>query len=83
MTITLSPEQEKVILEAIRSGLVQTTGEALDQALSALRERLPSESASADEGVATAARRLATFGKRHGLSLAGMTIKELLHESRP
>ena len=32
---------------------------------------------------AAAARRLATFGKRHGLSLGGLTIKELLRESRP
>jgi hypothetical protein len=33
--------------------------------------------------VAAAVRRLATFGKRHGLSLGGMTVKELLRESRP
>jgi len=26
---------------------------------------------------------LATFGQRHGLSLGGMTIKQLLQESRP
>jgi hypothetical protein len=37
----------------------------------------------AGASVAEAARRLATFGRRHGLSLGGMTIKELLHESRP
>ena len=33
--------------------------------------------------VAEAARRLATFGKRHGLSLGGMTVRQLLDESRP
>jgi antitoxin (DNA-binding transcriptional repressor) of toxin-antitoxin stability system len=36
-----------------------------------------------DESVAAAARRLATFGTRHGLSLDGLAIKELLRESRP
>jgi hypothetical protein len=36
-----------------------------------------------DDSVAAAARRLASFGTRHGLSLGGMTIKELLRESRP
>ena len=36
-----------------------------------------------DSSVADAARRLGTFGKRHGLSLGGMTIRELLNESRP
>jgi hypothetical protein len=82
MTITLKPEQEQVLLEAINSGLAQTTDEALDQALEALKSRLPQKETS-HESVASAARRLATFGKRNGLSLGGMTIKELLRESRP
>lgn len=41
MTITLSPEQERVLMDAINSGLAHTTNEALDQALNALRLRLP------------------------------------------
>jgi hypothetical protein len=83
VTIVLKPEQEQVLIEAINSGLAHTTDEALDQALEALRERLPQQPASVDESVAAAVRRLATFGKRHGLSLGGLTIKELLRESRP
>ena len=81
MTITLKPEQERVLTDAVRSGLAQTADEALDQAFEALRDRLPQDS-SIEESRA-AARRLATFGKRHGLSLGGVTIKELLRESRP
>jgi hypothetical protein len=83
MTITLRPEQERVLMDAIHSGLAHTTDEALEQAFDALRDRLPRPESSADDAVAAAARRLATFGKRHGLSLGGMTIKQLLHESRP
>jgi hypothetical protein len=82
MTIVLRPEQEQVLLEAIHSGLAHTTDEALDQALDALRLRLTQQPA-ADAETAEAVRRLATFGKRHGLSLGGLTIKELLDESRP
>jgi hypothetical protein len=41
MAITLSPEQERVLMDAINSGLAHTTDEALDQALNALRLRLP------------------------------------------
>jgi hypothetical protein len=82
MTIILKPEQEQVLIEAIKSGLAHTTDEALDQAFDALRERLPHE-AQVDASVAAAARRLGTFGQRHGLSLDGLTIKELLRESRP
>lgn len=81
--ITLKPEQEQVLIEAINFGLAETTDEALDQALEALRSRLPQYGSQAVESVAAAARRLATFGKRHGLSLGGIRIKELLRESRP
>jgi len=41
MTITLRPEQERVLIDAIKSGLAHTTDEALDQALEGLRRRLP------------------------------------------
>jgi hypothetical protein len=83
MTIILKPEQEKLLIEATNSGLARSPDEALDQALDALRARLPHEEKPNDESVAAAARRLGTFGKRHGLSLGGLRIKELLHESRP
>jgi hypothetical protein len=82
MTIILRPEQEQLLREAIDSGLAHTTEEALDQALDMLRVRLP-KPAPETEVTATIARRLASFGKRHGLSLGGSTIKDLLHESRP
>jgi len=83
MTITLRPEQEMVLMKAIQSGLAQTPDEALDRALDALRLRLSRQGSAADDSVAAAVCRLATFGKRHGLSLGGMTVKELLPESRP
>jgi hypothetical protein len=82
MTIILRPEQEQLLREAISSGLAQSTDEALDQALDTLRYRLPKPADEA-ESTAAVARRLASFGKRHGLSLGGSTIKDLLHESRP
>jgi hypothetical protein len=83
MTITLKPEQERVLIEAMSSGLAHTPSEALDRALELLKGRLPPQEPSADPSVAEAVRRLATFGKRHGLSLGSMTVKELLRESRP
>ncbi len=85
MTITLRPDQERVLVDAINSGLAHSADEALEQALDALRLRLPPQAPAAtpDESVAAAVRRLATFGKRHGLSLGGITVKELLRESRP
>jgi hypothetical protein len=41
MTITLNSEQERVLTEAVRSGLAQTAEEAIDQALESLKARLP------------------------------------------
>jgi hypothetical protein len=47
-----------------------------------LLERIHADNAQ-DSSVAAAARRLGSFGKRHGLSLGGLTIRQLLDESRP
>ena len=82
MTIILGPEQEQVLNETISSGLAKTADEALDQAFELLRQRLPEFPRKA-ESTATIVRRLASFGDRHGLSLGGSTIKDLLRESRP
>ena len=53
--------------------------EALSQALDSLRVRVIRQATSD----AAAVRRLATFGKRHGLSIGDGTIRDLLDESRP
>ena len=82
-TITLRPEQEQLLRESsIRSGLAQSTeSETFDQALDTLRNRMP-KPPEEKKCVATVARRLFCFGKRHGLSLGGSTIKDPLREGR-
>ncbi len=73
------PDESVPALKAKASGLpLETFVEQL------LLERIQEEGPRAPvSSVADAARRLGTFGKRHGLSLGGITIKELLNESRP
>ena len=73
------PDEAVPALKAKASGLpLETFAEQV------LLERIHGGSSEApDSTVADAARRLGTFGKRHGLSLGGMTIRELLDESRP
>ena len=72
------PDEAVPALKAKASGLsLETFAEQV------LLERIQDEGPQVpDSLVADAARRLGTFGKRHGLSLGGMTIKELLNESR-
>jgi hypothetical protein len=80
MNLTLHiPDEAVPALKAKASGLpLETFAEQV------LMERIQNEgSQTSDSSVADAARRLGTFGKRHGLSLGGLTIKELLNESRP
>jgi hypothetical protein len=80
MNLTLHiPDEAVPALKAKASGLpLETFAEQV------LMERIQDErSQTPDSSVADAARRLGTFGKRHGLSLGGLTIKELLNESRP
>jgi hypothetical protein len=80
MDLTLHiPDDVVPKLRAKASGLpLETFAEKV------LLERILNEGGQAlDSTVANAARRLGTFGKLHGLSLGGMTIRELLDESRP
>ena len=74
------PELERRVREEIQSGRFRDVDEMIAKVLDALQEK---EQPAADESTTAAVRRLATFGKRHGLSLGGLSIKELLRESRP
>lgn len=80
MNLTLHiPDEAVPALKAKASGLpLETFAEQV--LLERINDKGPQ---AADSSVAAAARRLGTFGKRHGLSLGGITIKELLNESRP
>lgn len=80
MNLTLHiPDEAVPALKAKASGLpLETFAEQV------LMERIQDEGGQTpDSSVADAARQLGTFGKRHGLTLGGLTIKELLNESRP
>jgi hypothetical protein len=80
MNLTLHiPDDAVPALRAKASGLpLETFAEQV--LMEQIREKATQ---GPDSSVAEAARRLGTFGKRHGLSLGGMTIRELLDESRP
>jgi hypothetical protein len=67
-----------------------STGQSLIDAFAGIRgsltdeetDRMPVRDAAPAE-VVEACERLKTFGKTHGLSLGGMSLRELRHEARP
>lgn len=83
MTITLRPDQEQVLKQIVELGLATNTEEAVDQAFDTLRERLPGLSRYESEEAAGVIHTLEAFGRVHQLSLGGISVKQLLEQSRP
>ena len=80
MTIQITrPEVEALIKRRLKTGAFK---DAEDVILQALRSSETGESGT-EERRREAVERLRTFGKTHGLSLGGITIRELRHEARP
>jgi Arc/MetJ-type ribon-helix-helix transcriptional regulator len=73
------PEVEALIGERLKTGAFK---DAEDVILQALRSS-EAETQGTDEKRREAIDRLMSFGKTHGLSLGGMTIRELRDEARP
>jgi len=69
VTITLRPEHEQLIAEAIEAGLIHAAGEVLDVGLDTLRHRLEAHVASGASSRQAAVRRMREFGERYRLSL--------------
>jgi Arc/MetJ-type ribon-helix-helix transcriptional regulator len=80
MTIQITrPEVEALINRRLESGSYR---DAEDVVLQALRSS-ESGTEEAGENRAKAIERLMTFGRTHGLSLRGLTVRELRDEARP
>ena len=80
MTIQITkPEIEALINQRLQSGEFKDAEDVILQALKSAEA--PPRQPAADR--AAAINRLKRFGKTHGLSLGGITIRDLLHESRP
>jgi Arc/MetJ-type ribon-helix-helix transcriptional regulator len=81
MTINLTPEQEKMVKEELKSGHFRTAEELISQALHALLATAPSSSTNVDNGSRReAVREMISFAERNRTSLQGVSVKELIHE---
>jgi hypothetical protein len=72
------PEVEALINQRLKSGTFKDAEDVILQALKA-SENEGHDAVERREAI----ERLKTFGRKHGLSLGGMTIRELRHQARP
>jgi hypothetical protein len=80
MTIQITrPEVEALIKARLQSGRFKDAEDVILQALQTSAPELPATDTQRDEAIES----LKAFGKTHGLSLGGMTIRDLRHEARP
>lgn len=83
MTVTLNPEQERVVGQAIDAGLIAAADEVVNAGVEAIRQRLESRTReSRQQAIDAAATRLRTFAQRYHFTLGGLSIKELINEGR-
>jgi putative addiction module CopG family antidote len=79
MKIDLTPEQEEIVKEELKSGHFRTAAEVIGEALQALREReqpaKPSNGAQRE-----AVREMLEFVEKNRVRLEGVTVKQLIHE---
>jgi putative addiction module CopG family antidote len=81
MNIKLTPEQERIVQDELKSGYFHTAEEVIGEALRALREREQSPGgAIANGGQREAVREMLAFVEKNRVRLEGVSVKELIHE---
>jgi len=81
MTIELSPEQQEIVEDELKSGNYQTAQDMMNEALHALRARKQAaEKAASSEHQREAVNEMLRFVEANRVRLEGVTVKELIHE---
>jgi Arc/MetJ-type ribon-helix-helix transcriptional regulator len=81
MNITLTPEQERIIHDELKSGHFRSVEEVIATALAALRERGRSSSAGNGNGdQESAVREMLNFVAENRTPLQGISVKQLIRE---
>ena len=81
MNINLTPEQEQIVKDKLRSGHFRTAEDVIAEALVALRERESSPVAGEENGeYSDAVREMLSFVEKNRTRLEGISVKQLIHE---
>lgn len=81
MNISLTPAQEKIVKEELKTGHFHSVEEVIGEALEALREKERGGAAAAsNDGQRAAVREMLAFAEKNRVRLEGISVKELIHE---
>jgi len=81
MNINLTPEQEEIIKDELKSGHFRSVEEVIGEALQVLREKEQSSTAGApNRAQREAVREMLAFVEKNNVRLEGVSVKELIHE---
>ncbi len=81
MNIKLTPEQETIVKDKLKSGLFRTAEEVIGEALQILREKdQPSTTSVANGAQREAVREMLAFVEKNRVRLEGVSVKDLIHE---
>jgi Arc/MetJ-type ribon-helix-helix transcriptional regulator len=81
MGINLTPEQERIVNDELKSGRFRSAEEVIAKALVALREREHSSIAGASDGRhEVAVREMLNFVEENRTPLQGVSVKQLIRE---
>jgi len=81
MNINLTPEQERIVNDELKSGHFRSAEEVIAGALVALREKESASIASDSNGQnGDAVREMLNFVEKNRTPLQGISVKQLVHE---
>lgn len=81
MNVNLTPEQEQIVNDELRSGHFRSVEEVITTALAALRERERLSSAGSSNGdQGSAVREMLNFVAENRTPLQGISVKQLIRE---
>ena len=81
MNIHLTPEQEKIVKDKLKSGHFRTVEEVFGEALQALHEKEQLSSTDIHNGTQReAVREMLAFVEKNCVRLEGVSVKNLIHE---
>ena len=81
MNINLTPEQEQIVNDELKSGHFRSAEEVIAKALVALREKVRSSLADDNNGHHDdAGREMLNFVEKNRTPLQGISVKQLIHE---